>query len=672
MNNLNRFVLSLSLLSLHTQAEQDLIDIDFEELMKIEVTSVSKKNEKLSKAAAAIYVVTEDEIRRSGATNIPEALFLVPGVDVTKIDANKWAIAIRGFNGRFSNKLLVLIDGRSIYTPTSSGVYWENLNYLMSDISRIEVIRGPGATLWGTNAVNGVINIITKASSGKEGEINASLGNQYKGIGVKQGGEIGDSTKFRVYVNSKKQEETQDLQGFDQDNAGQYLQTGVRFDIEPGNGQWLTLQGDLYKHQLRQQFSVSNYSSPYTSTIESDDVDLMGANLSLLWGIKTSIDSELNIRTSVDFYEHNDLQFNEMRDTFNIDIEYQFMPFIDHSLIWGAGYRVSRNEIDGSDSFTISSSTETTQIWNLFLQDTWKIPQKDLSLTFGAKIEGNSYSRTEIQPNIRLSWLVSENVTLWSAISRAIRIPSQVENDSMINIQVIAPSAFDPTGTPFLLQLIGNNQFESEELTAYEIGYRWFPSPQLSFDITAFYNQYENLLSYDIGDAEIKSINGNTFYVIPINLDNNTEGYSYGAEWLTSWQVTPRTRLRFSYSYLDINLEDTQPNIYSNDVISLSVDRSLQHQASIWASTDLSESIELDLRFYYTSSRSWERSSGDQYISDSVDGDLRIAWQISPSLNLSIVGQHLLHDDNQQFITESSSTDSLIERSIFFNALYRW
>jgi len=237
---------------------------------------------------------------------------------------------------------------------------------------------------------------------------------------------------------------------------------------------------------------------------------------------------------------------------------------------------------------------------------------------------------------------------------------------------VIEPSAFDPTGTPVLLQLIGNNQFESEELTAYEIGYRWFPSPQLSFDITAFYNQYDNLLSYDIGDAEIKNINGNTFYVIPINLDNNTEGYSYGAEWLTSWQVTPSSRLRFTYSYLDINLEDTQPNIYSNDVISLSVDRSLQHQASIWASTDLSESIELDLRFYYTSSRSWERSSGDQYISDSVDGDLRIAWQIFPSLNLSIVGQHLLHDDNQQFITESSSTDSLIERSIFFNALYRW
>ncbi|WP_418135182.1 TonB-dependent receptor plug domain-containing protein [Psychromonas sp. GE-S-Ul-11] len=298
--------------------------------------------------------------------------------------------------------------------------------------------------------------------------------------------------------------------------------------------------------------------------------------------------------------------------------------------------------------------------------------RKKLSLTFGAKAEGNNYSSTELQPNIRLSWLATKEMTLWAAISRAIRIPSQVENDSTINIQVLAPSAFDPTGTPGLLQLVGNNQFESEELTAYEIGYRWLASPYVSFDITAFYNQYDNLLSYDIGDAEIKTVNGNTFYVIPINLDNNIKGYSYGTEWLATWQVTPNSRLRFTYSYLDINLEDTQSNAYTNNVISLSVDRSLEHQASIWASTDLYDSVELDLRFYYTSERSWDSNNGDQYISDSVDSDLRIAWQATPSLNLSIIAQHLLHDDNQQFITESSTTDSLIERSIFFNALYRW
>ena len=675
MHTLNRIFLSFSIISLSSQVhatEQDLTDIDFEALMEVEVTSVSKKNEKLSEAAAAIYVVTEDEIRRSGATSIPEALFLVPGVDVAKIDSNKWAVSIRGFNGRFANKLLVLIDGRSIYTPTSSGVFWENLNYLMSDISRIEIIRGPGATLWGTNAVNGVINIITKQATGNEGEITASIGNQYKALGAKQGGDIGENTKFRAYVNSKKLEESRDLSGQKQDNEGRYLQTGVRFDFNPDNGQWLTLQGDLFKHQLRQQFSVSNYSAPYTSSIESDDVDITGGNISLVWGMKTSIDSELNIRTSFDFYEHNDLQFNEMRDTFNIDVEHQFSPYADHSLIWGAGYRISKNDLDGSDSFSTSSNIETTKIWNLFIQDTWKVPDKNVSLTFGTKIEGNNYSSTEVQPNVRLSWLASKETTVWAAISRAIRIPSQAENDSTITIQVLAPSEFDPTGTPGLLQLVGNSEFESEELTAYEIGYRWIPFSSLSFDIAAFYNQYDNLLSYDIGNAEIKTVNGNLFYVIPLNLDNNIEGYSYGFEWLATWQVTPQSRLRFTYSYLDINLKDTETNAYSNTIISLSEDRALEHQAAIWASTDLYDSVELDLRVYYTAERSWDSTSGDQYISDSVDSDIRISWQATPSLNLSIIGQHLLHDDNQQFITESSSTDSLIERSIFFNTVYRW
>ncbi|RBW46687.1 hypothetical protein DS885_07000 [Psychromonas sp. B3M02] len=675
MNHLTRLILSLSLASCYSQADsvdQDLIDFDFDELMQIEVTSVSKKNEKLSEAAAAIYVVTEDEIRRSGATSIPEALFLVPGVDVAKIDSNQWAVTIRGFNGRFSNKLLVMIDGRSIYTPTSSGVYWESLNYLMSDISRIEVIRGPGATLWGTNAVNGVINIITKPATGAEGEVTASIGNQYKGVGVRQGGELSENTRFRAYANSKKLEESKDLNGVDQDNQGKYLQTGLRVDIDSGDDQWLTLQGDLYKHQLRQQYSASDYSSPYIATIESDDVDLIGGNIALRWGMKTSIDSELNVRTSVDFYEHNDPQFDEKRTTFNIDIEHQLKPMTDHSLIWGAGYRVSQNDLDGSASFSTSSSIETTRIWNLFIQDTWSTLDQNLSLTFGAKLEGNNYSSTELQPNVRLSWLATKQMTLWTAISRAIRIPSQVENDSIINIQVIAPSPFDPTGTPGLLQLVGNNEFESEELTAYEVGYRWLPSSELSFDITAFYNKYNNLLSYDIGDAELKTVNGSTFYVIPINLDNNVEGYSYGTEWLATWKVTPSARLRFTYSYLDINLEDTQTNAYSNDVISLTADRSLTHQASIWASTDLFESVEFDIRFYYTSERSWDRTNGEQYISDSIDSDLRIAWQATPSLTLSLIGQHLLHDENQQFITESSSTDSLIERSIFVNALYRW
>ncbi|WP_137297833.1 TonB-dependent receptor [Psychromonas sp. SP041] len=676
MNYIKWLAISLTLFPFYSYAdnsEQDFTDIDFDELMKIEVTSVSKKNEKLSEAAAAIYVVTEEEIRRTGATSIPEALFLVPGVDVAKIDSNKWAISIRGFNGRFANKLLVMIDGRSIYTPTSSGVYWESLNYLMSDIKRIEVIRGPGATLWGTNAVNGVINIITKEATGKEaGSISLSMGSESQGLGASQGAEINDKTKFRTYVNARKLEESKDLSGHDQDNEGKYLQTGIRFDLELDDDQWLTLQGDLYKHDLRQQFSISDFDAPYRAVMQNGDVDLIGGNIGARWGMKTSIDSELNIRTSYDFYEHNDLQFKETRNTLNLEIEHQFTPFKNHELIWGGGYRWSQSDIEGSAYFSTSSSMENIDIWNLFIQDTLDLPEQNMSLTFGAKVEGNTNSSTEVQPNIRLSWLPSNRVTLWGAISRAVRIPSQVESDSTINIQVIPPSNFDPTFTPGLLQIIGNNNFQSEELTAYELGYRWLPTPTLSFDIATFYNVYNNLQSYDIGDAEIKNVNGSTFYVIPINLDNNLEGYSYGTEWLVTWQVNRQSRLRFSYSFIDIKLKDKAENLFSDESISLVADRSLEHQASIWGSFDLSEFVELDLRLYYTSERNWNSSSSDYSISDGVDSDLRIGWQATKSLGFSLIGRHLLHADKQQFITESSSTDSLIERSIAINARYHW
>lgn len=676
MNYIKWLAISLTLFPFYSYADnsdQDFTDIDFDELMKIEVTSVSKKNEKLSEAAAAIYVVTEEEIRRTGATSIPEALFLVPGVDVAKIDSNKWAISIRGFNGRFANKLLVMIDGRSIYTPTSSGVYWENLNYLMSDIKRIEVIRGPGATLWGTNAVNGVINIITKEATGKEaGSISLSIGSESQGLGASQGAEINDKAKFRTYVNARKLEESKDLSGHDQDNEGKYLQTGIRFDLELADDQWLTLQGDLYKHDLRQQFSVSDFEDPYIAEIQNGDVDLIGGNIGARWGMKTSIDSELNIRTSYDFYEHNDLQFKETRNTLNLEIEHQFTPFKNHELIWGGGYRWSQSDIEGSAYFSTSSSMENIDIWNLFIQDTLDLPKQNMSLTFGAKVEGNTNSSTEVQPNIRLSWLPSNRVTLWGAISRAVRIPSQVENGSTINIQVIPPSDFDPTSTPGLLQIIGNNNFQSEELNAYELGFRWLPTPTLSLDIATFYNVYNDLQSYDIGDAEIKNVNGSTFYVIPINLDNNLEGYSYGTEWLVTWQVNRQSRLRFSYSFIDIKLKDKAENSFSDEVISLVADRSLEHQASIWGSFDLSESVELDLRLYYTSERNWNSSSSDYSISDGVDSDLRIGWQATKSLGFSLIGRHLLHAEKQQFITESSSTDSLIERSIAINARYHW
>lgn len=653
--------------------ENDFTDIKFDDLMQIEVTSVSKKSEKLSEASAAIYVITSEEIRRVGATSIPDALRLVPGVDVAKIDANKWAVSIRGFNSRFANKLLVMIDGRTVYTPTSSGVYWENLNYLIADINRIEVIRGPGATLWGANAVNGVINIITVEASEKQGgAASLAIGNEYQEATVRQGGGVSENAQLRAYVTSKRLDESKGLSGNNQDNQGEYLQTGLRLDIQASNNQWLTFQGDLYKNDLRQEYSLANFAYPYISEAMNSDVETHGGNISAQWGILTNIDSEFNINISYDFYDNNDLQFNEHRDTFNIELTHNFTPFSDHELVMGSGYRWNKSEIEDSPYFSMSSSNENTYIWNLFIQDTINFPEQNMSLTLGSKLEGGSYNSTELQPNIRLSWLASQNLTWWGAISRSIRTPSLVEKDAIINIQVIPSYPYDETATASLIQIVGNDDFQSEELEAYELGLRWMVSSEISLDVATFYNKYENLRSYDLGEAEVKSVNGNIFYVIPINLDNNLKGYSYGAELLATWQMTPEARFRFSYSFLDIKLEDTQSNIYSNDLISLVADRSIEHQASIWGSFDLTESIELDTRLYYTAERNWDSITDNQAISGYFDSDLRIGWQATKSLTLSLVGRHLLHSQQREFITESWKTDSLIERSLFINGSFTW
>ncbi|MFT6984355.1 MAG: iron complex outermembrane receptor protein [Psychromonas sp.] len=652
---------------------QDLSELGFDELMQMEVTSVSKKSEKLSQAAAAVYVVTQDEIRRSGATSIPEALRLVPGVDVAEIDPNKWAVSIRGFNGRFANKLLVLIDGRSVYTPTHSGVYWEYLDYLLPDIERIEVIRGPGATLWGANAVNGIINIITReAADTQGGQLALAAGNELKLVEGRQGFAPSENAQLRVYAKGRRLDESDDLFATGQDNGGDYLQTGLRLDLQPSEDQSLTFQGDLYRDSLQQQHKVPSFEAPYMDQVVNGDVEAKGGNLGIRWSQIRSLDSELSASFNYDFYDHQELKYSEHRDTLDFELQHQFAPFADHELVWGGGYRWSKNDFTSSSLVSVSEAVEYSGIWNLFIQDTLRFPEQNISLTLGTKFEGNSYTGTEVQPNLRMSWVPSEQVTWWGAVSRAMRTPSRVENEGVLNIYVVPPFAEDPNNPlPTMLQITGNEGFESEQLDAYELGVRWMPHPELALDIATFYNDYKNLRSYNLGNANMQFVNGDMFAVVPLNLDNNIQGHSSGLELLTTWQATPHSRLRLSYSLLDIQLEDTQPNMYSENLLSLMADRSSTHQASLWGSFNLSETVELDLRLYYTGQRSWSNAV-PEVIKNNIDGDLRLAWQPMPSLALSLVGRHLLNSDKQQFQTESWSSPSRIERSVFIKAILSW
>jgi len=649
------------LLTFANTATQDFSDLGFDELMQIEITSVSKKSEKLSEAAAAVYVVTANEIHRSGATSIPEALRLVPGIDVAQIDPNKWAVSIRGFNGRFANKLLVLIDGRSVYTPTYSGVYWEYLDYLMADIARIEVIRGPGATLWGTNAVNGIINIITReASDNPGGSFSLAAGNEYQGASVRQGGRVSENTQLRAYAKGRRVDESENLDGEDQDNGGDYLQTGLRLDIQPSEDQWLTLQGDLYRDDLKQQHNFPTFVSPYANEIINGDVEAKGGNIGVRWGMLTGLESELSARLSYDFYDHQEIKYGDNRDTFDLELQHQFSPIENHDLVWGGGYRLSKNDFTSSIYGGVEDPTNSSKIWNLFIQDTIHFPEQHIALTLGAKLEDNNYSGTEFQPNVRASWVPSEQLTWWAAVSRAKRSPSRADTEANISANMISG---------LLLEVQGNEEFQPEQLDAYELGVRWNPLPQLSFDLATFYNEYKDLRSYIMGIPVLPDFENGQFYAIqPLVLDNNIEGHSQGGELLVTWQATPNSRYRFVYNYLNIKLKDKKESLLSANIIGLDQDRSLKHQLSLWGSFDLSETVELDLRLYYTDQRSWMSESIDA----TVNGDLRLGWQATDFLVLSLVGHNLLHSAEQEFLTESWSSPSAIERSIFLKATSNW
>ena len=656
------------------KASPELTDLSFDELMQVNITSVSKKSEKLSEAIAAVYVVTQNEIRRSGATSIPEALRLVPGVDVAQIDPNKWAIGIRGFNGRFSSKLLVMIDGRSVYTPTFSGVYWENQDYLLDDIERIEIIRGPGATLWGANAVNGIINIITRDTNQTQGSVASIIkGNELKGQGeIRYGGELSDTATYRVYAKARHIDKGLSTERKSQDNDGKYFQLGFRADWQRSDNQWFTFLGDTYKNELSQVHNVPNFDGVYD--VVEGEIDNEGTTLGLRWNQFIGLNSEFTLNVNYDYLNRKELKFSEKRDTFDLDFQHQIIPIDNHEVVWGAGYRLSYNEFTSGQLITIEEADERMETWNIFVQDEINFPEQDFTLTLGTKIEGNSYVDTEIQPSVRARWVPSDQITWWWAVSRASRTPSRIEINSFTNVDIIPAFGLPMSqGIPFptLIQLQGQESYKAEQVDTYESGLRWIPSTDLAVDVSVFYNKYINLRSYTIGTPSVQLSDNQPLMLVPLLLENNMKGNSRGLEFLLTWQATSNANFRFSYSLLDENLKDTQNNVYNDSLISLVQDRTPNNQASLWGSFDLLPDIELDVRLFYVDERPFQ-FEGTEPVKSNLNADFRLAWYPKSTIEVSLVGRNLLYSSRQEFVIETWPEPSQIERSVFAKIKYEW
>ena len=648
--------------------ELALTEMSLEELMNVEVTSVSKKAQSLSQAAAAIFVITQEDIRRSGATSIPEALRMVPGVQVARIDANKWAISVRGFNLRFANKLLVMMDGRTLYTPSFSGVFWDAQDTVMEDIDRIEVIRGPGATLWGANAVNGVINIITKKAVDTQGTlVSAGGGSDERGLGlVRYGGDIGKGEAYyRVFAKYFKRDGSVDVSGRTTADDWEMTRGGFRLDWTGLEQNAFTVQGDYYSGNEGETVVNKSITPPFNTTSETNQ-DVDGGYLLGRWENTLSESSNLSLQF---YYDRNrrKLSFIEKeRDTVDIDFQHRFLLGRRHDVIWGGGYRFSTDDFKNTSLASMVPSSRDIDVFSGFIQDDITLIEDRLRLTLGSKFEHNDFSGFEYQPNARLLWTPSASQSMWASISRAVRTPSRAEQNLSLVFSVLGGS--DPQN-PFPLPLVttinNNNGFESEELLAYELGYRLQTTATLGLDVALFYNDYDKLLTAR-QDNPVCQPAGNfplcfppfsTNIETPTTIINGLEGETFGVEIAANWQPLERWRLQGTYAYLNMNLRSKQVGVGFPEFFDR---RSPRHQASVRSLLALPHNVDLDFWARYVDSL--PAISVDSY----VTLDARVAWKPRNNLELSVTGQNLVDSHHQEFLSELGDIPPTeIKRSVY-------
>ncbi|MFN7140717.1 MAG: TonB-dependent receptor plug domain-containing protein, partial [Limisphaerales bacterium] len=466
----------------------DLTELSLTDLLNVEVTTVSRAAEPLSQAPAAITVIKGEDIRRTGATTIPDALRLAPGLQVAQVDAHTWAISARGFNDVFANKLLVMIDGRTVYSPLFSGVFWDVQDTLLEDIDRIEVIRGPGAALWGANAVNGVINIITKDARDTHGVLlSAGTGTEELGFGhVRYGAKLSENASARVYAKYFNRDNARLLDGSAANDHWEMFRGGFRLDWQPGDPNLLTFQGDAYVGTLDQTYNVPTFTPPFTALL-ADDIEAHGGNILGRWTHTFSSDSEMIWQLYFDQSVRNTPVFQEERVTADLDFQHHFILGERQRITWGGGYHRTDDEAGNTLSVALIPEERGLNLYSAFIQDEIQIIHDKLALTLGSKFEHNDFTGFEIQPNARIAWTPLTNAVLWGAVSRAVRTPSRAEHDIIIN---------PPGAPPGSASLFGNRNFDSEDLIAYEIGFRSQPTTRMTWEIATFYNDYDNLRSF--------------------------------------------------------------------------------------------------------------------------------------------------------------------------------
>ena len=637
----------------------DLENLTLEQLVNVRVTSVSKEQTDLFASPAAISVVTADDIRRLGITSLPEALRLVPGMDVAQITANEWAVSARGFNAEFGRDLLVLIDGQTVYTPSTAGVFWNAQEVVMEDLDRIEVIRGPGATLWGANAVDGVINVISKSAKETQGLlVSSSAGSaQQDTATVRYGGELASNLYYRVYGTHSDVSDFTDSNGKGAGDGWDSTLGGFRADWQPPSQNILTLQGRYYYSEAAQPIEQVTLAPPAV-LLNSEKEFNQGGNVLGRWTRNVSDSAQWTVQAYFDHVEQNTGFGIEYLNTYDVDLQDRFSLGSWNDIVWGTGYRYQ--VVGETPTFELNWTPETQYIrlFNVFGQDDIMVVPERLHLILGSKFEDNSLVQWEVEPNARLLWTPSKNQTLWAAVSRACRIPSLFELDSRLNAAAFQPG---PSSPPALVSVFGNPEATAEKLLAYELGYRIAPTKSLSFDLTGFYNVYQHLLVQVPNATVIEASPPPPHLLISSTYQNAGSGDTYGIELSGQWRVTENWRLTASYSWLGTQL--TPASVFPH---------SPQQQFQVRSYLDLPYHLELNGAVYVVGQNTSPLSVGFQEIPSYVRADLGLIWRPCKWLEVGLWGQNLQQKEHIEFSAEQTHVLTEIPRSVLAKVTVRF
>ena len=661
LSEMGLWVLIASLAGRAALAQQtnnpDLSQASLEDLMNIQVTSVSKKEQKLSKTGAAVFVITQEDIRRSGSTNIADLLRLAPGVDVARVDANRWAISIRGFTDQHANKVLVLIDGRSVYSPSFSGVFWDMVDVPLEDIERIEVIRGPGGTVWGANAVNGVINIITKSARATQGGlVSAGTGSEDRADGLVQyGGQVGQNGEYRIfgrYFDVGNAVFPNDQQAADGWQAGH---AGMRSDWNLSARDTLTVQGDFLKTEESQTITTLFANALPTERTLNDPLLVTAGNVLARWNHTLTNGSQMSLQVYDDYSHHLDLGFLDAQNTVDMDFQHHLAWGARNDIVWGLGARVIDSDYGSGYDFAILPSHRLDHLLSAFLQDEVKLTAA-LSFTIGSKVEHNDFTGFEFEPSAQLVWSPSGKQAVWASASRAIREPSSVDAGILNEIGTI--SAGPLIG---ILQAVGNPHIQAEDLRDFEIGYRAQAGKRISLDLTGFVSLYHHLESIATETPYVMVQAGVPYLILPAMFVNGDSARTYGAEFSGGWLVTKGWRISPGYSYFHLHLDgdaaliNPPPGVAPN------------HQFQVRSLLELPHRMEWDNTLAYVD----KLATGN--IPAYTRADSRLGWRAGEFVELSVVGQNLLTPRHAEFSdTFYPLNRTLVERSFFGKVTWRF